>query len=174
MRSSRRPRRTANSRFSCARSRVANGLRRALDPITPVGPYDPHAACTGLALAQGTRAAPVAFWARASAPYLGDPCDIEEDCLVFALIVPLRLAPVRRSRWRAWALAPALAAYRHFGVHAYFDDNAICVSGRRIAACGAQEIGTCALVVSSFLSRPPGALAEWVERDLEGRIPHVH
>lgn len=133
----------------------------------PVGPYDLHAACTGLALAQGTRAAPVVFWARTSALVLGNPCDIEEDRYAFALIVPLRLAPGRRSRWRAWALAPALAAYRHFGVHAYFDDNAICLNGRRIAACGAQEIGDSALIVSSFLPRPPGALAEWVERDLE-------
>ena len=98
---------------------------------------------------------------------LGDPCDIEENHFAFALIVPLRLAPGRRSRWRAWGLTPALAAYRHFGVHAYFDDNVICLNGRRIAACGAQAIGGCAVVVSSFLPRPPGALAEWVERDLE-------
>ena len=134
---------------------------------TPVGPYDLHAACTGLALAQGILAAPVVFWARTSAPVMGGPCDIEEDRYAFALIVPLRLAPGRRSRWRAWALAPALVVYRHFGVHAYFDDNAICLNGRGIAACGAQEIGTCALIVSSFLPRPPGALAEWAERDLE-------
>jgi hypothetical protein len=133
----------------------------------PVGPYDLHAACAGLALAQGIRAAPVVFWARTSAPVLGDPCAIEEDRYAFALVVPLRLAPGRRSRWRAWALAPALAAYRYFGVHAYFDDNAIFLNGRRIAACGAQEIGACALIVSSFLPRPPGALAEWGERDLE-------
>ena len=134
---------------------------------TPVGPYDLHAACAGLALAQEIRAAPVVFWARTNAPVLGEPCDIEEDRYAFALIVPLRLVPGRRSRWRAWALAPALAAYRHFGVHAYFDDDAICLNGRRIAACGAQRIGACALIVSSFLPRPPGALAEWVERDLE-------
>ena len=133
----------------------------------PLGPHELHAACAGLALAQGTRAAPIVFWARTSAPVLGDPCDIDEDRFAFALIAPLRLAPGRRSRWRAWALAPALAAYRYFGVHAYFDDNAICLNGRGIAACGAQEIGACALVVSSFLPRPPGAPAEWVERDLE-------
>ena len=133
----------------------------------PVDPYDLHAACLGFALAQGARAAPLVFWARASAPVVGDPCDIEEHHFVFALIAPLRLAPGRRSRWRAWALAPALAAYRHFGVRAYLDDDAICLNGRRIAASGAQAIGGCAVVVSSFLPRPPGTLAEWVERDLE-------
>ena len=134
----------------------------------PVGPYDLHAACIGLAQAQSARAAPLVFWARANAPVLGDPCDIEEHHFAFALIAPLRLAPGRRSRWRAWALAPALAAYRYLGVRAYLDDDAICLNGRRIAACGAQAIGGCAVVVSSFLPRPPGTLAEWVERDLEG------
>jgi hypothetical protein len=134
----------------------------------PVGPHDLHAACIGLALAQGARAAPVVFWAAVSAPVLGEPCDIEEHHFAFALIAPLRFAPGRRSRWRAWALAPALATYRHFGVHAYLDDDAICLNGRRIAACGALTIGACALVVSSFLPRPPDTLAEWAERDLEG------
>ena len=140
----------------------------------PIGPYALSATCTGLALAQGAgagpivaRAAPIVYWARASAPVVGDPCDIEEQHFVFALIAPLRLAPGRRSRWRAWALAPALAAYRHFGVHAYLDDDAISLNGRRIAACGARQAGACALVVSSFLPRPPGGLADWAERDLE-------
>ncbi len=135
---------------------------------TPVGPYDLHAACIGLALAQGARAAPVVFWAQVNAPVLGEPCDIEENHFAFALIAPLRLAPGRRSRWRAWALAPALAAYRQFGVRAYLDDAAICLSGRRIAECGVHAIGACAVVVSSFTSQRPGTLAQWSERDLEG------
>ena len=134
---------------------------------SPVGAYDLHAACIGLALAQGARAAPVVFWARASEPVVGGLCDIEENHFAFALIAPLRLVPGRRSRWRAWALAPALAAYRYLGVRAYLDDDAICLNGRRIAACGAQAIGGCAVVVSSFLPRPPGTLADWVARDLE-------
>ena len=132
-----------------------------------VGPYALSATCAGLAFAQGARAAPIVYWARTSAPVVGDPCDIEEQHFVFALIAPLQLAPGRRSRWRAWALAPALAAYRHFGVRAYLDDDAISLNGRRIAACGARQLGDCALVVSSFLPRPPGGLAEWAERDLE-------
>jgi len=76
----------------------------------PVGPYDLNAACIGLALAQHARAAPIVFWARVSAPVLGDPRDIEQNRFAFALIAPRRHAPGRRSRWCAWALAPALAA----------------------------------------------------------------
>ena len=134
----------------------------------PVGHYDLNAACIGLALAQHARAAPIVFWARVSAPVLGDPRDIEQNRFAFALIAPRRHAPGRRSRWCAWALAPALAAYRHFGVHAYLDDDCIFLNGGRIAECGAQAIGACAVVVSSFLPRPPGTLGEWLEPDLEG------
>ncbi len=134
----------------------------------PVGPYDLNAACIGLASAQHARAAPIVFWVRVSAPVLGTPCEIDQNHFAFALIVPLRLAPGRRSRWRAWALAPALAAYRHFGVRAYLDDDSICLNGGRIAECGAQAIGACAVVVSSFLPRPPGTAGGWPERDLEG------
>jgi hypothetical protein len=136
----------------------------------PLGQDGLQAACIGLAQAQGARAAPVVFWARVSAPVLGEPCDIEENHFAFAVIAPLRFAPGRRSRWRAWALAPALAAYRHFGVPAYFDADAICLSGRRIAPCGALAIGDCAVVVSSFLPRAPGTLAEWAEQDLEAAL----
>jgi hypothetical protein len=133
----------------------------------PMGPRGLQAACSGLASMQGERSAPLVLWTRIDAPVAGDPCAIEENHFAFALIAPRRHAPGRRSRWRAWALAPALAAYRHFGVHAYFEEDSLCLNGRRIAACGAREIGDCAVVVSSFLPRPPGALAEWAERDLE-------
>jgi hypothetical protein len=136
----------------------------------PVGPRGLHAACAGLALAQQARSAPLVFWARVNAPVAGDPCAIEEDHYAIALIAPLRHAPGRRSRRRAWALAPVLAAYRYFGVHAYLDDDAVCLGGRQIATCGAQEIGACAVLVSSFLPCPPGALAEWAERDLEAAL----
>jgi len=133
----------------------------------PVGHYDLNAACSGLASAQHARAAPIVFWARAGAPGPGNPCAIERDHFAFALIVPLRLAPGRRSRWCAWALAPAIAAYRQFGLRAYLDDDAMCLNGGRIAGCGAQEIGACAVVVSSFLPRPPGTPGAWPGRELE-------
>jgi hypothetical protein len=133
----------------------------------PVGQCGLDAACGGLASAQHARAAPIVLWARASAPVPGSSRAIERGHFAFALIAPLRFAPGRRSRWCAWALAPALAAYRHFGVRAYLDGDAMCLNGGRIADCDAQAIGACAVVVSSFLPRPPGSPGEWPERELE-------
>jgi len=83
------------------------------------------------------------------------------------LIAPLRLAPGRQARWRAWGLTPALATYRRFGVRAYLDDSALFLNGRRIGECGAQAIGGCAVVASSFLPRPPEARGDWAARNLE-------
>ena len=139
------------------------------------GPRDLQAACAGLATAQdGMLAAmrvPILLWARPDAPLISDLARVEENHFAFALIAPLRLAPGRSSRWRAWALAPALATYRQFGVHAYLDENSICLNGRRIAESRARAVGDCAVVASSF---QPEALADWAERDLEsafrGRI----
>jgi hypothetical protein len=119
-------------------------------------------------MSQPGRAAPIVLWAQASAPIIGDLLSAEEDHFTFALIAPLRLAPGRRSRWRAWGLAPALATYRQFGVRAYLDEDALCLNGRRIGESGAQAIGGCAVVACSFLPRLPEALDKWVERDLEG------
>jgi len=135
--------------------------------LGPCGPRGLHAACIGLSSAQAGRAAPIVLWSQASAPIVGDLLNAEQDHFTFALIAPRRLAPGRRSRWRAWGLAPALATYRRFGVRAYLDDGALCLNGRRIAECGAQAIGDCAVVASSFLPRPPEARGAWAGRDLE-------
>ena len=135
--------------------------------LGPSGPHDLHAACIGLSMSQAERAAPIVLWAQASAPIIGDFLSVEEDHFTFALIAPLRHAPGRRSRWRAWGLAPALATYRQFGVRAYLDEDALCLNGRRIGESGAQAIGGCAVVACSFLPRLPEALDRWVERDLE-------
>lgn len=134
--------------------------------LGPSGPRGLHASCIGLSAWQ-PRAAPIVLWARASSPMIDDLFNVEEDHFTFALIAPLRLAPGRQSRWCAWGLAPALATYRRFGVRAYLDEGALCLNGRRIGACGAQAIGGCAVVASSFLPRPPEARAAWAERDLE-------
>lgn len=131
------------------------------------GPRDLHARCAGLALAQGPGAAPVVLWAQANAPMSGNLLRAEALHFVFALIVPLRLAPGRRSRWCAWGLAPALATYRKFGIGAYFDDQAMCLNGRRLGDASARHVGDCMVVASSFLPRPPGAAGEWPERALE-------
>ncbi|MBC7804004.1 MAG: hypothetical protein H7Y16_09040, partial [Candidatus Parcubacteria bacterium] len=57
----------------------------------PLGPQELHALCIGLALAQGARAAPVVFWARAADSVPDEPCSIEQGHFAFALVVPLRL-----------------------------------------------------------------------------------
>ena len=133
----------------------------------PAGQYDLHAACGGLALARCAPRLPIVLWARASAIVIGDVFRIEEGHFAFALIVPVSLAPGRRSRWRAWGLAPALSAYRHFGMRAYLDDDAIWLNGRRIGESSARTIGDCAVMASSFLPRPTGSRVDWPERDLE-------
>ena len=114
-----------------------------------------RATYAGFAQAQPPRAAPTLFWA-------GDG----EDCFAFALVVPLRLAPGRRWRWRAWALAPSIATYRQFGARAYLDGDDLWLCGRRIAASEAAAIGGCAVVASSFLPRLPQACADWTERNV--------
>ena len=136
--------------------------------MSPGGTHELRAACIGLATSQPRRAAPILLWSRARAPIHGGLLDVEEGHFAFVLIVPLLIAPGRRSRWRAWGIAPALATYRQFGVRAYLDEDALCLNGRRIGASGALAIGGCALMAGSFLPRLPKALDAWVERDLEG------
>ena len=135
--------------------------------LGPSGPRGLHAACIGLSTSQPERAAPIVLWAQASAHVIGDLLSVEQDHFAFALIAPVRLAPGRRSRWRAWGLAPALATYRRFCVRAYLDEDALCLNGRRIGESVARAIGGCAVVASSFLPRLPEAAGKWVERDLE-------
>ena len=146
--------------------------------LDPTGPCGLHAACEGLARSQDRRAQPILLWARTRAPAIGDLLRSGEDQFSFALIVPLRLAPGRISRWRAWGLSPALATYRHFGVRAYLDDDAIWLNGRKIGDGGAQAINGCAVIVSGFLPRRPDSHTDWAEPELEtvfrGRIEAQH
>jgi hypothetical protein len=142
--------------------------------LGPVGPQALLASCAGIAAEGVHGAAPVVLWAQATAPVVYDLMCLEEHHYAYAFIVPLRLAPGRRSRWRAWGLAPALAAYRHFGLHAYIDGDALCMDGRRIGESGARQVGGCAVIASSFLPQAPRAPSRWTARDLEdvfrGRI----
>jgi len=108
-----------------------------------------------LAAAQAKNAAPALIWAQAQTHYL------------FALIAPRRLAPGRVSRWISWALAPAVATYRQFGLAAYLQDEAIWLHGRRIAASSMGTIGECAVVASSFLLQFPAKCVAVPSRDLE-------
>jgi hypothetical protein len=135
--------------------------------LSPSGSHGLHATCAGLSAAQAERAAPIVLWARANSPVAGDLFNAEEDHFTFALIAPLRIAPGRRSRWRAWGLTPALATYRRFGVRAYLDQGSLRLNGLSIGRSGAQAIGGCAVVASSFLPQLPAASHKWAERELE-------
>ncbi len=104
---------------------------------------DFDAACAGLAAAQAERSAPILLWGETAASYR------------FALIAPQRLAPGRRMRWLAWGLAPAVAAYRQFGVPAYLNDNDLWLHGRRIAQSVVEAVGECVVIASSFLVQFP-------------------
>ena len=108
-----------------------------------------------LAAAQAKGAAPALLWAQAQAHYL------------FALIAPRRLAPGRVTRWISWALAPAVATYRQFGLAAYLQEEAIWLHGRRIAGSHVRAIGECAAVASSFLAQFPAKCVVVPSRDLE-------
>ena len=144
-----------------------------------VEPLELHAAYSGLAISQASDAAPILLWAQARTPLcLGqsqglaqrDPrvtvpvvrrplgaglAWVDEMQYVFALIAPRRHAPGRPVRWFSWALAPAIATYRHFGLPAYLNEQDIWLHGRKISASGAATIGECAVIASSFLSRFP-------------------
>lgn len=115
------------------------------------------AAIVGLALAQGPRAAPILLWARSAAAVEGEWLCADEGHYAFALMAPERLAPGRASRRVAWAMAPAIAAYRQLGVRAYAGGNDIWLNGRRIARGSAAALGGCVMVSGSFLPGLPGA-----------------
>src|SRR5438552_15700200 len=107
------------------------------------------------AAVQSSGAAPALLWAQAETQYL------------FALIAPRKLAPGRTTRWISWALAPAIATYRQFGLAAYLEDESIWLHGRRIAGSTVRAIGECAVVASSFLLQFPAKCVAVPSRDLE-------
>jgi lipoate-protein ligase A len=144
-----------------------------------VEPLALHAAYACLAAAQATDDAPLVLWAQAkthlclgqsqgpaeldpgvSVPVVRRPLGgglvwVDEFQYVFVLIAPKRLAPGRPARWFTWALSPAVATYRHFGLPAYLNEQDVWLHGRKIAGSGAATIGECAVVASSFLLRFP-------------------
>ncbi len=142
-------------------------------------PLELHASYTGLATAQASDAAPILLWAQAKTPLcLGQSQNlaeldprvavpvarrplggglvwVEEFQCVFVLIAPRRFAPGRPARWFPWALSPAIATYRAFGLPAYLNEQDIWLQGRKIGGSGAATIGECAVIASSFLLRFP-------------------
>ncbi len=113
------------------------------------------AACARLAVAQREGSAPILAWAQAEAQYL------------FAVVAPRKHAPGRATRWLWWALAPAVATYRQFGLPAYLDGQGIWLHGQRIAEATVQEVRECVLVASSFLARFPDACVVTPSSELE-------
>ena len=120
-----------------------------------LNPIEFETATTHLALAQSADSQPVLAWSE------------DEMHYGFALIAPRRLAPGRARRWISWALAPAIATYRQFGLAAYLEDEAIWLHGRRIAGSNVRAIGECAVVASSFLLQFPAKCVAVPSRDLE-------
>ena len=96
--------------------RRARWIRLELaDPLEqwPVG--------AALSHVQARDAAPIVLWSRFGESLQGDAP------FGFAFIVPAHLAPGKTARWLAWALSPAVATYRQFGLRAYLGDAGICV-----------------------------------------------
>ena len=133
---------------------MARWIRLSL-PLGPAGSLDFDSTCAGLAAAQPKRAPPILLWGEAESSYR------------FALIVPRRLAPGKRMRWLSWGLAPAVAAYRQFGVPAYLNDDALWLHGRRISQSVVEAIGECVVVVSSFLLQFPAQCVAMPSCELE-------
>ena len=95
------------------------------------------ALCAAFAQAQGAHAMPAALWAGS-----------DGERHAFAIVAPLKHLPGRQTRWRSWALAPIVAAYRQCGVSAYTDADRICLSGQPISAVEAAAVGPSAVVVA--------------------------
>jgi lipoate-protein ligase A len=88
-------------------------------------------------------------------PLGGGAVWVDEMQLSYALIAPLESAPVRQADWYAWALAPAIDAFRSFGLAVDLRAEDVWLAGRKIAGSGAATIGRSAVVASSFMMRFP-------------------
>ncbi len=133
-----------------------------------------------MAQAAGPDSAPVLLWGRATAhiclgqsqslahelaprldvpvvrrPLGGGAVWVDEHQCTYTLIMPLQHAPRRPAEWSAWALQPALAAYRRFGLVVELHGEDLWLQGRKIAGSGSATIGGCAVIASSFLLRFP-------------------
>jgi lipoate-protein ligase A len=142
-------------------------------------PVDFHACYAGLADAMRRDGTPAVVWGRIPAhlclgqsqtladarrgirarvirrPLGGGAVWVDRDQISYALIVPLALAPRRPAEWYAWALAPAIATFRSYGLPVVRCGEDLWLHGRKIAGSGAATIGRAAVVGSSFLLRFP-------------------
>ena len=143
-------------------------------------PQQLHATYAGIAQAMSADSAPVLLWGTAQAhiclgqsqsaaqelapqlavpivrrPLGGGTVWVDEGQLVYVLIVPLHLAPQRPADWGAWALQPAIATFRQFGLDVERQGEDLWLRERKIAGTGSATIGRAAVYASSFLMRFP-------------------
>ena len=114
-----------------------------------VDSHEFHAACAGLSGTQGRAGAPIVVWASGKSLLDGLVPEDKREFL-FAVVVPAHLAPGCAARRVSWALSPAIAAYRDFGLRAYLNGANICLHGRRIGGGHAETIGECVVIASSL------------------------
>jgi len=145
-----------------------------------LAPQHLHATYAGVAQAAAADSAPVLLWANSPAhlclgqsqsaarelvseiavpvvrrPLGGGTVWVDEGQQVYVFIVPLRHAPRRPAAWSVWALQPALATYRAFGLAVEQRGDDLWLGGRKIAGSGSATIGGCAVLASSFLMHFP-------------------
>jgi hypothetical protein len=107
-------------------------------------PLERWPAGAALSHVQARDSAPIVLWSRFGASQ-GDDAQFG-----FAFIVPVHLAPGRTVRWTAWALSPAVATYREFGLRAYLSGGDICVQGCQLGWSRAERVNGCAVIAATL------------------------
>ena len=107
-------------------------------------PLEQWPVVAALSHAQRREAPPIVLWSR-----FGTAATQAVE-FGFAFVVPVHLAPGKSGRWPAWALSPALATYREFGLRAYLEGGDICVHGRRVAASRIERVNGCAVAAANL------------------------
>ena len=110
-------------------------------------PLEQWPAGAALSHLQARDSAPIVLWSRFGASQADDAQ------FGFAFIVPVHLAPGRFMRWPAWALSPAVATYREFGLRAYLSGAEICVQGSRLGCSRAERVSGCAVIAARLRTR---------------------
>ena len=105
-------------------------------------PLEQWPAGAALSHVQGRDSAPIVLWSRFGASQTDDAQ------FGFAFIVPAHLAPGKTVRWTAWALSPAVATYREFGLRAYLSGGDICVQGCQLGWSRAERVNSCAVIAA--------------------------
>lgn len=108
-----------------------------------------RAACDGFSVAPSRRAAPIVLWGACASP-AGALAEEAERGYRFAVVAPVHLAPGLAARWVSWALSPAVAECRDFGLRAYLDGCCVCLHGRRVGGGCAEAIGNWLVVTANL------------------------